>query len=96
MSSKIVTWGEIIKRRHQNKLENRETDTMNKGEKKLALDSTNDNNQTFIENNTSVNNLRETNDCGNSSISTPDLLDTGVGHTIVCQVLPSLSAADMY
>ncbi|OGO81292.1 MAG: hypothetical protein A2Y21_05780 [Clostridiales bacterium GWC2_40_7] len=85
MASKTATWGEIIKRRQQNKLENNETD-MGKSEK------TNEKDLSFDESDSAADNSYETNECGDSAFSTPDFLDIGAGHTIVCQVIPSQSA----
>ena len=95
-ATKTATWGEIIKSLQQSKLESSKIDTTDKGEEKSAIDSSNDIIHTYGEENTDVNDSWETNDSGNSAFSTSDYLNAGVGHTIVCQVLPSRGAADLY
>jgi len=91
MSSKAVTWGEIIERTKQSKVKNSETDSVSKGEENVE-NSTDNEIHTIDENNPDDNNLWETNDYGNSLSLTSDLLNPGTGNTIVCQVIPSMSA----
>lgn len=95
MSTKIVTWREIIKRCQQSELVNRETDTDSKGKGESDFDSTNDKNHSFGESNPNTNNSWDTDDCDGFALSTQDYLNAGVGRAIICQVLPSMGAANM-
>lgn len=95
MSTKSATWGDIIKHRQKCEFENSEKDAMDKGEQESACDSADNSVHTFGEDDPSVNNSWKNNDWDNSAFSTPDFLNTGVGKTIVCQVLSS-QAADQY
>ena len=95
MSSNPVSWGEVLRRRQQSKLESKlesnpidtkadtKVDTKDKEEEVPSDDLVN-------ENEAPANNSNEAGGSDNSLFTMPDFMFRGGGNTVVCQVLSSV------